>query len=126
MAIAGTLSDTIRNTPLLKLNRVTQGIAPLIAATCEFFSPSGSLKDRILVHMVELAERNGRLHPGMIIIEGNTGISTAMVAAAKGYQCIIVIPKGMSLERRKAIQAYGARLIPTPGGESDVDLVLKR
>jgi cysteine synthase A len=129
MAIAGTLSETIRNTPLLKLNRVTQGMEPLIAAKCEFFSPSGSLKDRILVHMVESAERNGRLHPGMIIIEGstgNTGISTAMVAAAKGYQCIIVMPKGMSLERRRAIQAYGARLILTPGGESDVDLVLKK
>ena len=129
MAIAGTLFETIRNTPLLKLNRVTQGIEPLIAAKCEFFSPSGSLKDRILVHMVESAERNGRLHPGMIIIEGstgNTGISTAMVAAAKGYQCIIVMPKGMSLERRKAIQAYGAQLILTPGGESDVDLVLKK
>jgi cysteine synthase A len=79
--------------------------------------------------MVESAERNGRLCPGMTIIEGttgNTGIATAMVAAAKGYRCIIVMPEGMSLERRKAIQAYGAQLILTPGGESDVDLVLEK
>ncbi len=129
MAIANTLSETIGNTPLLRLTRVTQGIEPLIAAKCEFFSPSGSLKDRILVQMVESAERNGKLRPGMTIIEGstgNTGIATAMVAAAKGYGCIIVIPEGMSAERRKAIKAYGAELILTPGGESDVDLVLGR
>ncbi len=129
MAIANTLSETIGNTPLLRLTRVTQGIEPLIAAKCEFFSPSGSLKDRILLHMVESAEGDGRLRPGMTIIEGstgNTGIATAMVAAAKGYRCIIVMPEGMSLERRKAIQAYGAKLILTPGGESDVDLVLQK
>jgi cysteine synthase A len=129
MAIANTLSETVGNTPLLRLTQVTQGIKPLIAAKCEFFSPSGSLKDRILVHMVESAERDGRLSPGMTIIEGstgNTGISAAMVAAAKGYRCIIVMPEGMSLERRRAIQAYGAELILTPGGESDVDLVLKK
>ncbi len=129
MAMANTLSETIGNTPLLRLTQVTQGIKPLIAAKCEFFSPSGSLKDRILVHMVESAERDGRLRPGMTIIEGstgNTGISAAMVAAAKGYRCLIVMPEGMSLERRRAIQAYGAELILTPGGESDVDLVLKK
>ncbi|UCD71069.1 MAG: cysteine synthase A [Syntrophobacterales bacterium] len=129
MAIANSLSETVGNTPLLRLTRITQGIEPLIAAKCEFISPSGSLKDRILVHMVESAERNGGLRPDMTIIEGstgNTGIATAMVAAAKGYRCIIVMPEGMSLERRKAIQAYGAELILTPGGESDVDLVLKK
>lgn len=129
MAMANTLSETIGNTPLLRLTQVTQGIKPLIAAKCEFFSPSGSLKDRILVHMVESAERDGRLRSGMTIIEGstgNTGISAAMVAAAKGYRCLIVMPEGMSLERRRAIQAYGAELILTPGGESDVDLVLKK
>ncbi len=129
MAIANRLSETVGKTPLLRLNRITGGIEPVIAAKCEFFSPSGSLKDRIIHRMVESAERSGRLHPGMTIIEGstgNTGISTAMVAAAKGYRCIIVMPEGMSLERRKAIQAYGAQLILTPGGESDVDLVLNR
>jgi len=129
MAIANTLFETVGNTPLLKLNRVTQEIEPTIAAKCEFFSPSGSLKDRILFHMVESAERNGLLRPGMTIIEastGNTGIATAMVSAAKGYRCMIVMPEGMSLERRKTIQAYGAELILTPGGESDVDLVLEK
>jgi len=129
MAIANTLSETVGNTPLLRLTRVTQGIEPLIVAKCEFFSPSGSLKDRILFHMAESAERNGKLRPGMTIIEGstgNTGIATAMVAAAKGYRCVIVMPEGMSAERRKAIQAYGTELILTPGGESDVDLVLEK
>jgi len=129
MAIANTLSETVGNTPLLRLTRVTRGIEPLIAAKCEFFSPSGSLKDRILFHMVESAEKSGRLRPGMTIIEGstgNTGIATAMVAAAKGYRCTIIMPEGMSRERRKAIQAYGAELILTPGGESDVDLVLEK
>lgn len=129
MVLASTIFETVGNTPLLKLTRVTRGVKPLIVAKCEFFSPSGSLKDRILVHMVESAERDGRLRPGMTIIEGstgNTGISAAMVAAAKGYRCIIVMPEGMSMERRRAIQAYGAELTLTPGGESDVDLVLKK
>ncbi len=129
MAIAKALSETIGNTPLLTLTRVAQGIKPIIAAKLEFLSPSGSLKDRILFRMVESAERTERLRPGMTIIEGSTGnagISTAMVAAAKGYACIIVMPEGMSLERRKAIEAYGAELVLTPGGESDVDLVLKK
>jgi cystathionine beta-synthase len=73
MAIANSLSETIGNTPLLRLTRVSQGIEPLIAAKCEFFSPSGSLKDRILHHMVESAERDGRLHPGVTIIEERFG-----------------------------------------------------
>ncbi|MFQ6077657.1 MAG: cysteine synthase A [Thermodesulfobacteriota bacterium] len=129
MTIASSLSEIVGNTPLLRLPRVTQGIEPVIAAKCEFFGPSGSLKDRILVHMVESAERDGSLRPGMAIIEGstgNTGIATAMVAASKGYGCVIVMPEGMSAERRKAIHAYGAELILTPGGESDVDLVLEK
>lgn len=89
MAIASGLSETVGNTPLLRLTRVTHGIKLVIAATCEFFSPSGSLKDRILHHMVESIERDGRLRPGMTIIEGstgNTGISTAIVAAARGFR----------------------------------------
>ncbi len=129
MKVARNIFETIGNTPLVRLNKVTAGLKPQILAKLEFFSPSGSLKDRILYRMVEAAERRGELKPGMTIIEGttgNTGVSTAMVAAVKGYRCVIVMPKGMSLERRKTDLAYGAELVLTPGGESDVDLVLQK
>ncbi|MBI3962946.1 MAG: cysteine synthase A [Deinococcus sp.] len=127
--IAGNIFETIGNTPLLRLNRVTRGLKTEIVAKLEYFNPSGSLKDRILFRMVEAAEQEGKLKQGMTIIEGttgNTGIATAMTAAAKGYPCIIVMPEGMSKERHKTVQAYGARLVLTPGGESDVDLVLEK
>jgi len=100
-----------------------------ILGKLEFFSPSGSLKDRILHWMIEKAEKRGELKPGMTIIEattGNTGIATSMAAAVRGYKCIIVMPGGMSEERKKIIRAYGAQLVETPGGESDVDLTLKK
>jgi cysteine synthase A len=129
MKIARTIFETIGNTPLVRLNRVTVGVDAEILAKLEYFNPSGSLKDRILYRMVENAERRGELKPGMTIIEGttgNTGIATAMVAAVKGYPCIIVMPEGMSIERRKIDRAYGAQLVLTPGGESDVDLVLQK
>ena len=98
-------------------------------AKLEYFNPTGSLKDRILFRMVEAAEQRGDLKPGMTIIEGttgNTGIATSMVAAVKGYRCVIVMPEGMSVERRKIDLAYGAELVLTPGAESDVDLVLDK
>lgn len=98
-----------------------------ILAKIEYFGPSGSVKDRILPRIIAEAELQGRLRPGMTLIEGttgNTGIATAMAAAAKGYACLIVMPEGMSEERRKVIEAYGADLVLTPGGESDVDLVI--
>lgn len=129
MKIARTIFDAIGNTPLVRLNKVTAGIKPQVLAKLEYYNPTGSLKDRILFCMVENAERRGDLKPGMTIIEGstgNTGISTSMVAAVKGYRCVIVMPKGMSIERRKTDLAYGAELVLTPGAESDVDLALEK
>jgi cysteine synthase len=129
MKIARNIFDAIGNTPLVRLNKVTAGVKPQILAKLEYFNPTGSLKDRILFRMVENAERRGALKPGMTIIEGttgNTGIATSMVAAVKGYRCVIVMPEGMSIERRKTDIAYGAELVLTPGAESDVDLVLEK
>lgn len=121
--------DTAGYTPMVRLRRVTEGIHAAVAVKLEYFSPSGSLKDRILRHMIARAEARGELRPGMTIIEGttgNTGIATAMAGAALGYPVVIVMPAGMSEERKKAIRAYGAELVFTPGGESDVDLVLEK
>jgi cysteine synthase A len=114
---------------MVRLRRIAEGVGASILAKLEYFSPSGSVKDRILPRIVEEAERRGDLRPGMTIIEGttgNTGISTAMVGAAKGYPVVIVMPSGMSQERQTVIRAYGAELILTPGGESDVDLVVEK
>lgn len=125
------MADSIVNaagfTPLVRLNRVTAGLPATVAAKVEYFNPSGSLKDRILRVMVTRAIERGDLKPGMTIIEGttgNTGIATAMIGAALGYSVVIVMPEGMSDERKKTIRAYGADLVLTPGAESDVDLVL--
>jgi cysteine synthase A len=129
MKVARNLFETVGHTPMLRLNRVTSGVEAEILGKLEFFSPSGSLKDRILFWMIEKAEKRGDLRPGMTIIEGttgNTGIATAMASAVKGYKCIIVMPGGMSEERKKIIRSYGAELVETPGGESDVDLTLKK
>ncbi len=129
MKIANSIFETIGNTPLLRLNKVTAGVTPRILAKLEYYNPTGSLKDRILFRMVEAAEARGELKPGMTIIEGttgNTGIATSMVAAVKGYRCVIVMPRGMSIERRKLDLAYGAELVLTEGAESDVDLVLDK
>ncbi|HKX18693.1 MAG TPA: cysteine synthase A [bacterium] len=119
--------DTAGLTPLVRLRRVASPASATVYGKLEFFGPSGSVKDRILPFLVAEAERRGELRPGMIMIEGttgNTGIATAMVGAAKGYRVIIVMPAGMSRERQDVIRAYGAELVLTPGGESDVDLVL--
>jgi cysteine synthase A len=122
-----TLFETIGGTPLVKLQRVGAEIKPAIFAKLEWFSPSGSLKDRIYYHMISKAEERGDLRPGMTILEcstGNAGIACAFVAAVKGYACVIVMPAGMSDERKKLMRSYGAELVFTPGGESDVDLAL--
>jgi cysteine synthase A len=121
--------DTAGLTPLVRLRRVVSEVKPTIAAKVEYFNPSGSVKDRILHFLVEEAERRGELRPGMTIIEGttgNTGIATACVGAARGYPVVIVMPDGMSEERKKTIRAYGAELVLTPGAESDVDLVIEK
>ena len=127
--IADSILDTAGLTPLVRLRRVIGDVRPTICAKIEYFGPSNSVKDRILPLLVEAAERRGELRPGMTIIEattGNTGIATAMVGAAKGYRTVIVMPAGMSQERRQIILAYGAELVLTAGGESDVDLVLQK
>lgn len=126
---AESILDTAGLTPLVRLHRVTRPSPATVFAKVEYFGPSGSVKDRILPFIVAEAERRGELRPGMTLIEGttgNTGIATAMVGAAKGYRVIIVMPEGMSLERQQVIRAYGAELVLTPGGESDVDLVLDK
>ncbi|MFI5340936.1 MAG: PLP-dependent cysteine synthase family protein, partial [Candidatus Methylomirabilales bacterium] len=126
--IADSLMDVIGYTPLVRL-REASAHGPEVLGKIEWYSPSGSLKDRIYAHMIARAEADGRLKPGMTVLEcstGNAGIACAFVAAMKGYRCVIVMPEGMSLERKKLMQAYGAELVFTPGGESDVDLALAR
>src|SRR5688572_5782940 len=119
----------VGRTPLVKLNRVAAGATPAVYLKLEWYGPSGSLKDRIYLWMYERAEARGDLKPGMRVLEcstGNAGIACAFVAAVKGYRCTIVMPEGMSEERKKIMRAYGADLVFTPGGESDVDLSLRR
>ena len=127
--VATSILDTAGYTPLVELRRVTEGSPARIFVKVEYFGPSGSVKDRILPYMVSRAEERGELREGMTIIEattGNTGIATAMTAAARGYRAVIVMPEGMSDERKKTIRAYGAELVLTPGAESDVDLVMDK
>ena len=126
---AKSILDAIGATPLVRLNRVAARVKPEILVKLEYFSPSGSLKDRIYLNMIEKAERRGELKKGMTILEcstGNAGIACSFVAAVKGYKCVIVMPEGMSEERKKIDLAYGAEMIYTPGGESDVDLALAK
>jgi cysteine synthase len=127
--IAESILDTAGVTPMVRLRRVVGDVKPTIVAKVEYFNPSGSVKDRILPFLVSEAERRGDLRRGMTIIEGttgNTGIATACAGAAKGYPVVIVMPDGMSVERKKTIRAYGAELVLTAGAESDVDLVIKK
>jgi cysteine synthase A len=114
------LADTFGNTPLVKIPRLNKELAGTVLVKMESFNPAGSVKDRIGVSMIEAAERDGRLLPGMTILEptsGNTGIALAFVAAAKGYQCILVMPDTMTVERRNLLKAYGAQVILTPGAD---------
>ncbi|USG66002.1 cysteine synthase A [Brevibacillus ruminantium] len=120
MRVAKSITDLIGYTPLVKLNRVVSEDIADIYLKLEFFNPGSSVKDRIALAMIEAAEAEGKLKPGDTIIEptsGNTGIGLAMVAAAKGYRAILVMPETMSLERRNLLRAYGAELVLTPGAE---------
>jgi cysteine synthase A len=114
------LADTFGNTPLVKVPHLAAGMAATILVKMESFNPAGSVKDRIGVAMIEAAEREGRLRPGVTILEptsGNTGIALAFVAASKGYPCILVMPDTMTIERRNLLRAYGAQVVLTPGSE---------
>lgn len=129
--IANSIFETIGFSPLLRLQKIprAEGIRAEILVKLDYFNPSGSLKDRIYFNMFKRAIERGELKPGMTVLEcstGNAGISCSFVAAALGYPCIIVMPTGMSEERKKTDLAYGAQLVETPGGESDVDLALER
>src|SRR6195952_353267 len=121
--MAGTYSsitEAFGRTPLVRLNRVTEGIDATVYAKLEFYNPSSSVKDRLAIAIVDAAEKSGALLPGGTIVEGtsgNTGIGLAMVGAARGYKVVLTMPESMSIERRKLLRAYGAELILTPPAE---------
>jgi len=123
------IAQAVARTPLVRLNRMTAGLKPPVYVKIEWYGPTGSVKDRIYLHMFARAEASGQLKPGMRVLEcstGNAGIACAFAAAVKGYRCTIVMPEGMSDERKKMMRAYGADIVFTPGGESDVDLAVER
>ena len=120
VSIAENITQLIGSTPLVRLNRVTDGVDADVVAKLESFNPAASVKDRLGVALIDAAEEAGLLKPDTIILEptsGNTGIALAMVAAARGYRLVLTMPETMSVERRKLLLAYGAELILTPGAD---------
>jgi cysteine synthase len=126
MRIANDVTELIGNTPLLRIRRMAQGAGAEVLAKLEFYNPAHSVKDRIGLAMIEAAEKAGLIRPDTIIVEptsGNTGIALAMVCAARGYKCKLVMPETMSNERRMLLRAYGAELVLTPGAEGMVGAI---
>ena len=126
--VYGNITEAFGNTPLVRLNRVTEGAGATVLAKLEFYNPSSSVKDRLAIAIVDAAEASGELKPGGTIVEatsGNTGIALAMVAAARGYKAILAMPETMSSERRMLLRAYGATLVLTPGPEGMTGAVNK-
>lgn len=117
MTIHNSLSELIGNTPLVKLNHVTDGIKATIAVKVEYFNPGGSSKDRIAERIIDAAERSGELKPGGVIVEptsGNTGVGLALVAQQRGYRTIFTLPDKVSEAKRAVLRAYGAEVVVTP------------
>ena len=128
MHIANNVTELIGNTPLVRINRMALGAPGTILAKLEFYNPAHSVKDRIGLAMIEAAEQAGLIHADTIILEptsGNTGIALAMVCAARGYRCTLIMPDTMSRERRILLRAYGAELILTPGSEGMLGAIRK-
>jgi cysteine synthase A len=128
MKIANDVTELIGNTPLVRLNRLAAGAGAQILAKLEYANPAHSVKDRIGLAMIEAAEAAGQIRPDTVIVEptsGNTGIALAMVCAARGYRCTLVMPDTMSRERRMLLRAYGAELVLTPGAEGMLGAIRK-
>ncbi|GCA97685.1 cysteine synthase A [Mycolicibacterium sp. NCC-Tsukiji] len=126
--IYANVTELVGRTPLVRLNRLTEGAGAQVVAKLEFYNPANSVKDRIGVAIVDAAEQSGELKPGGTIVEatsGNTGIALALVGAARGYKVILTMPETMSLERRVMLRAFGAEIVLTPGSEGMAGAVAK-
>ncbi|WFR73479.1 cysteine synthase A [Prescottella defluvii] len=128
MGIYNNVTELVGRTPLVRLNRLTEGLGAQVVAKLEFYNPANSVKDRIGVAIIDAAEASGELKPGGTIVEGtsgNTGIALAMVGAARGYKVILTMPETMSTERRVMLRAFGAEIVLTPGAEGMAGAVKK-
>jgi len=128
MKLYDNITQVVGKTPLVKINRITDGAKAQVYAKLEFYNPSSTVKDRIGIAMIDDAEKSGKLKPGGTIVEatsGNTGVALAMVGAARGYKVILTMPDSVSKERRTLIKAYGAQLVLTPGAEGMKGAVAK-
>jgi len=128
MKIYNDITEVFGNTPLVRINRITDGAKANVLAKLEFYNPTSTVKDRIGIAMIDAAEKSGQLKPGGTIVEatsGNTGIALAMVGAARGYRTILTMPDSMSKERRALLKAFGAELVLTPAAEGMKGAVAK-